>query len=239
MDIAVWSQTDIGLKRQTNQDSYLVDKDLKLFVVADGMGGHKGGEVASSIAVKTAHEITKDQRNSSNPLEGLYEVFRESSRRIYQQSLKDSNLEGMGTTMVLALIQNDQIYIANVGDSRAYLFHKPNLWQITEDHSLINEQIRAGLLSEDSIRSFAGKNIITRSVGFEEGVTCDILQRSIEYGDQFLLCSDGLTGMISDEEISSILNQSQPEEVVNKCVKKAKEHGGEDNITVVYIYISK
>ena len=169
MKFEVWAQTDVGLKRDINQDAILVDHDLNLFIVADGMGGHKGGEVASALAVETVQDVVSKKVNEAKvaPRKVLSDAYREASSRIHHKSTYDSpDLMGMGTTMVLLWEHKGRIYVANVGDSRAYLFSPPSLWQLTEDHSLINEQVRAGVISEEEAPHVIGRNVITRSVGF-------------------------------------------------------------------------
>lgn len=216
-----------------------MDHDLGLFVVADGMGGHSGGEVASSMAVQTAEEVARGLKGSSvPPREAIVKMYEEASDRIYEKAAKESKLSGMGTTMVLTYLSGSSLFIGNVGDSRAYLFRKPHLWQVTEDHSLLNEQLRAGLIREDQIRQFVGKNVITRSVGYEREVNVDILERSLRPGDCFLLCSDGLSGLVTDGKISEILNKFPLEQVVDKCVEAALANGGDDNVTVLLLAVT-
>ncbi len=237
MDFEVWGQTDVGLKRDNNQDSILVDKKLQLFVVADGMGGHRGGEVASAIAVETMQEVFEDEldeKKSFNPRELLKKAYKEASRRIYVKSTRDNpDLMGMGTTMVAAFAHKGRVYFGNVGDSRAYLFHDNNFWQLTEDHSLINEQIRHGVVDPNNPESFVGRNVITRSVGFEEIVDVDVVEREVTAGEIYLLCSDGLSGLVSNEKIAEIIKSYPPAEAVAKCIQEAKKEGGDDNISVI------
>lgn len=239
MKIDAWGKTDIGLRRESNQDSILVDEDLDLFVVADGMGGHRGGEVASAVAVETLHEMVSDQKqkgpgDSMAPIDLLVRAYEEASARIHHMStFEKPELMGMGTTLVVGLVQNNVIYIGNVGDSRAYLFQAPQFWQITEDHSVVYEQKKAGLLKKESPLITAGKNIITRSVGFEKSIIVDVIERNLEEEEIFLFCSDGLTGMVSDSRIAEILTKNDPSEAVSICVEEAKKGGGEDNISVV------
>jgi protein phosphatase len=144
----------------------------------------------------------------------------------------------MGTTMVMALAGNNRIYIANVGDSRVYLFNKPNLWQLTEDHSMINDQLRAGLLTEDQAKNYLGRNVITRSVGYERDVSPDIIERDINMGEIYLLCSDGLHGMASDFVISDIFSKWNGDDVSKTLVKAALDGGGDDNVTVMVFQIT-
>lgn len=231
-----WGLSDKGLKREGNQDSFLVEDRLGLFIVADGVGGHFGGEVASALAVETVREVVNHPRAVEfRPREVLAQAYEEASHRIYDRALQEPKLNGMGTTMVLSYVRDNKIYIANVGDSRAYLYRKPYLWQITEDHSLINEQIRLGMMNEEQARKLIGKNVITRSVGFERDVFPDLLEREISSGDTFIFCSDGLSGMVPDSEMCTILNVSNIEKSASLLLQKAIDHGGDDNVTVVVV----
>lgn len=235
MELNVWCTTDKGLKRETNQDSYLIDEQLGLFVVADGMGGHLGGEVASSLAVETAQDVV--QKNPGvHPQELLKMAYRESSHRIFDKALENApHLTGMGTTMVLAYLRGKTLYIGNVGDSRSYMFRDEMLWQLTEDHSLINEQIRAGLLNDEQARTFANKNVITRSVGYERDVDCDVIEREVQKGEIYLLCSDGLSGLVPFEDMLKIIQNVPTDKLVAKLIDQAKANGGDDNVTVMIL----
>ncbi len=241
MKFDAWYLSDKGLRRDSNQDSCLMNKDLGLFIVADGMGGHSGGEVASSIAVETVQNIFKGVEGQKNdPRETLSKAYQTASQKIYDKAANESpELAGMGTTMVVACADEKTMYIGNVGDSRCYLFNKPYLWQITEDHSLVNEQLRAGLLTEEQSKSFVGRNVITRSVGYEREVRPDILERQIEPGEIYLICSDGLSGLVTDEKISQILCNNPPEKMAKACVEQALANGGDDNVTVLIIHFRK
>jgi PPM family protein phosphatase len=240
MVFEVWGKTDVGLKRDINQDTILVDKKTSLFIVADGMGGHRGGEIASAMAAETVQEIIEEQVGSGGPIsprDTMKKAFREASRRIYIKSTRENpELMGMGTTMVSAFCFENKLYFANVGDSRAYLFKENNLWQITEDHSLVNEQIRAGILDPDGPDANVGRNVITRSVGFEEDVLVDIVERDVVPGELFLLCSDGLCGLVSNERIAEICRKNKPPQIVVKCIEEAKRAGGDDNISVIVFH---
>ncbi len=241
MKFNVWTQTDVGLKRESNQDAFLVNHDLGLYIVADGMGGHKGGEIASVLAVETVQNVVKKSfdENKNTPMKELMvHAYNEASSVIFSESEDNSSVRGMGTTMVMAFVKKNEIYIGNVGDSRAYLIREEGLWQLTEDHSLINEQIRAGLLAPEDTESVIDKNIITRSVGFELDVDCDVIVRKLQKGDNILLCSDGLTGMVTDRRIAEIFKSSKPSEVVSCLIDEAKKQGGHDNITVLLLSLS-
>lgn len=238
MKFDAWFVTDKGLRRDSNQDSSLINKDLGLFIVADGMGGHSGGEVASSMAVETVEEIMlQPDVTKKSPREVILNAYEEASRRIFDKAATERpELVGMGTTMVISYIRGKHLYVGNVGDSRCYLFKKPYLWQITEDHSLLNEQVRAGLVNEDQIQNFVGRNVITRSVGYERDVHPDIIEREIHAGELYLICSDGLSSLVPDRRISEILNQNPPQKAVQACVDQALANGGDDNVTVLALY---
>ena len=237
MRLQSWGISDKGLKREGNQDSFLIDDRLGVFVVADGVGGHFGGEVASALAVETVREVVSHPKAVEfKPKEVLVQAYEEASHRIFDRSTNDPKLNGMGTTMVMSYVRDNKIFIGNVGDSRCYLFRKPYVWQLTEDHSLVNEQIRLGMMTEEQARKVIGKNVITRSVGFERDVFPDILEREISSGDVFLFCSDGLTGMVPDDEMMSIFNANPVEKVVPIMIQRALEHGGDDNVTVLVLH---
>ncbi|HEX7674268.1 MAG TPA: Stp1/IreP family PP2C-type Ser/Thr phosphatase [Bdellovibrio sp.] len=233
-----WYLTDKGLRRDSNQDSCLINRELGLFIVADGMGGHSGGEVASSMAVETVEELMlQPNAMKKSPRELLQLSYEEASKRIFDLAANERpELAGMGTTMVMAHLRGKHLYVGNVGDSRCYLFKKPYLWQITEDHSLINEQLRAGVMSEEQVMQFVGRNVITRSVGYERDVYPDIIEREISPGEIFLMCSDGLSGLVPDQRISEILNQNTPDKAVKACVEQALANGGDDNVTVMLLH---
>lgn len=241
MKFEVWAQTDVGLKRDINQDAILVDHDLHLYIVADGMGGHKGGEVASAMAVEAVQDTVRRRfhDNKSNARKVLAEAYREASSRIFQKSAYENpELMGMGTTMVLIWAAKDRLFIGNVGDSRAYLFRSPNLlWQLTEDHSLINEQVKAGVISEEEAPHVVGRNVITRSVGFEKDVLADVLEREAIPDDLYILCSDGLSGLVQTNKLVDILSKNRPTDAIGKLVKEAKAAGGDDNISVILIKV--
>lgn len=238
MKFDAWVLSDKGRKRESNQDSVLLNPELGVFIVADGMGGHSGGEVASSLAVTCAEEVFKDPESlERSPREVIAKAYEEASHRIFDKAAKDNpELSGMGTTMVMCYIRKNHLYVGNVGDSRCYLFKKPYLWQITEDHSLINEQIRAGVLNEQQASQVIARNVITRSVGYERDIEPDVFEREIFSGETYLLCSDGLSSLVPDSRISEILNEHAPEEALKKCVEQALENGGDDNVSVLILH---
>jgi len=230
-------KTDIGQKRTNNQDSILVNPELGLFAVADGMGGHSGGEVASSMSIKTLEHAFKNKSATKLSVPDLLEKsIVECNNVIYDKSQENEGLRGMGTTLTAAKIDNDCLFIGQVGDSRLYLFRDKNLYQITEDHSQVYELLKAGLINEDSMEGFQ-KNIITRSVGYERNVSVDSFQRPLKKGDRYLICSDGLSGMVNDQQISQILHNFEIEQSVQNLVALANAQGGEDNVSVIVIDI--
>lgn len=237
MRFEVFAETDVGLRREINQDSILVDHDLCLYIVADGMGGHRGGEVASLLAVQTMQQhIRKNSKGTQVAKSLLIDAYRDASAKIHHKSTVESpDLMGMGTTMVSFYSQNGRAYISNVGDSRAYLFRDSHLWQLTDDHSLINEQIKAGVIREEDAEQVVGRNVITRSVGYERDVQTDILERELTPGDQFLLCSDGLSALVEIEKIQEICNSYKGIKIVSECINEAKKAGGDDNVSVIFI----
>lgn len=242
MNIQVWGLTDVGLKRTNNQDTFLIDPSLGLYVVADGMGGHRGGEVASALAVQTVRDVIAESHATEPGADIrllLARAFKAASSRIHQVAALKEELQGMGTTMVCALFRDGRVYVANVGDSRAYLRSKYGFWQVTEDHSLLYEHLRAGMIKEEEVPTFLSKNIITRSVGFESDVVCDIVERRVEPGERYVLCSDGLSGLVSDERIVEIMDATAPDQIVPELVSEAKKNGGDDNITVLMLVASE
>ncbi len=241
MKVKVSGLTDVGLKRDNNQDYFIVDENLGLFILADGMGGHLGGEVASQIASETIQTVVKEHSIKKTtlltPSEILQSAYSHACQAVFNQSQEDVKLKGMGTTAVSVLMGQKSLYVANVGDSRCYLIHPPYIWQMTEDHSLLNEQIRAGLVKPEQAALFTARNVITRSVGFEETVSADIVEREITEGDYLLLCSDGLSGLVSDRRICDVCLTLPFDDVAPRLVEEAKRNGGDDNITVIFIQI--
>jgi len=238
MKIRVSGLTDVGLKRDNNQDYFIVDENLGLFVLADGMGGHLGGEVASQIASETIQTVVKEnsvKKGATPPGEILQAAYSYACQAVYNRSQEDAKLKGMGTTAVSILMDGKTLYVANVGDSRCYLIHPPYIWQMTEDHSLLNEQIRAGLVKPEHAPLFTARNVITRSVGFEETVVADVVEREVTEGDYLLLCSDGLSGLVSDRRICDVCLTLPFDDVAPRLIEEAKRNGGDDNITVIFL----
>lgn len=239
-------QSDVGRKRNHNEDSLLINEALGLFVVADGMGGHAGGELASRMAVETTEsELLGGAWGGSSeeasppmgpePLERLRAAIDRACLTIFERSQQEPALAGMGTTLTALLLRGRQAFIAHVGDSRAYLIRDGEIEQITEDHSLVNEQLKAGILTEEQAKHSPYKNIITRSVGFEAHVVVDTEALPVQRGDTFLLCSDGLSNLVDDDEIALHCTKLPLEELPGALIWLANDRGGDDNITVVAV----
>jgi len=233
--------TDVGRKREHNEDNmaYVIPKDPQvmaykgaLFIVADGMGGHAAGEVASEIAVDTVSNAYY-QDDSDDVAASLLQAIRRANAAIHQRASENMLRSGMGTTCVTAVLRGNMAYIANVGDSRAYLVRRSTLRQVSQDHSWVAEQVRAGLLTEEQARTHTQRNVITRSLGTQPEVEIDLFREVLEEGDTLLLCSDGLSGMVSDEELEQTAERFVPQESVYHLIERANENGGADNITAV------
>ncbi len=241
--------TDVGRKRTHNEDSYLIDEELQLFVVADGMGGHAGGGTASRLAVETIdRELRRIREGKESPFvsasalqesplpESIRAAVERACLSIFHAAQEDPRLAGMGTTVISLLVKDEFAFFAHVGDSRAYLIRGDLIQQISEDHSLVNEQIKAGMITPEEAKHSRYKNIITRSVGFEEEVQVDVMGLVCEASDVFVLCSDGLANMLeSDRELLEIVRRHPITEVPKKLVDLANERGGDDNITVIVV----
>jgi len=254
-NVASAARTDVGMQRDHNEDNYLVDKNLNLFIVADGMGGHAAGEVASAMAVKIVHETVNGKRllleqfnRDEVPAEGLREARQEildtmveavkmASRKIWEQGQVDAAKRGMGTTLEALLIAGGYGFVAHVGDSRIYLLRANQVQQITEDHSLVNALIKEGRLRPEDAESFGHKNAVTRAVGVYETVDVDAITFDVLPADQYLLASDGLTGYLQDHEIPPFMEADQLDDVAEKFVDIANQRGGSDNITTVVVRV--
>lgn len=249
MRISVGARSDMGLVRQNNEDRFAVDLSLNLFILCDGMGGQAAGEVASKLGVDIILEHCR-QAAEDPQLEMIGEYrpeFSEASNRlasgillsnqvIHEAAGQQPSTTGMGSTVVAARLNGNVLSIAHVGDSRIYLFHEGELRQLTQDHSLVMEQVRRGLLSREEAEQSELSNVIMRALGAEETVQADLDEHWVNEGDQILLCSDGLTRMASDEQIAAILAEPRPpQQACERLVELANELGGEDNVTVVLV----
>ena len=222
--------SDAGRKRRRNEDAFVVDPPL--FVIADGMGGAQAGEVASRLAAAAFREY--HEADELDPEARLAATIQEANRRIYERSRADAETSGMGTTITAALVTGDAVAIGHVGDSRAYRLRDGRLEQLTHDHSLVGDLVRSGRLSPEEARSHPQRSVITRALGTDPDVDVDTFTVEPEAGDVYVLCSDGLTDMVEDEEIVEIVQEHASLDPAAKAlVKAANRRGGDDNVTVI------
>lgn len=235
MRIETGVRTDVGRVREGNEDSYLMDEPL--FGIADGMGGHAAGEVASSTAVE-ALSSGAARVNPDDP-ESLVALLKEANRAIFDKATKDDSLHGMGTTCTLVLIDGHKAHLAHVGDSRAYLLRDGDLSRLSEDHTLVGRMVREGQLTEEEAAKHPQRSMITRSLGIDSDVRVDLRSFDVRGGDRIMLCSDGLTSMTGEDTIKRVLQQTKsPQAAADELVDLANEAGGDDNITVVVLDLS-
>ncbi len=233
--------TDIGRKRELNEDYiYTSGQPIgalpNLFIVADGMGGHKAGDYASMHTVDRFVEVIRELGEEHGVQDAINEAVTAANAYIYQRSRENSNLSGMGTTLVLASCIGNEAIVANIGDSRLYLVNDDAMTQITRDHSLVEEMVTLGGIDREMARNHPDKNIITRAVGVKEKVAADFFEVDLTKGDKLLLCSDGLTNMLRDEEIYQIIQENKElEQAAKALIDAANKNGGRDNIAVVLV----
>ena len=234
-------QTDIGLKRENNEDVFLLNSDMDFCLTADGMGGAAAGELASKIFADTAQEIFEGQTDRSQK-EVLYRVqktFQMANQKILEHVVQNRSHKGMGCTAELLAFSDEGFILGHMGDSRTYRLRNGNFEQLTQDHTLVQQQLEDGLINEDQIRNHPLRNIIYRAVGIKQELSLDLVIGQTAVQDIFLLCSDGLTDMILDDQIQDILCLNEDiHHKVDELIEKAKAAGGNDNITVVLVAIT-
>ncbi|HSN96874.1 MAG TPA: Stp1/IreP family PP2C-type Ser/Thr phosphatase [Candidatus Nanopelagicales bacterium] len=245
--------TDVGLQRDHNEDSYAVLSEYDLYIVADGMGGHRAGDVASRMATESIADFfrTTAREDATWPFHfdtslseeenRLVAGIRVANRQIFERSLRSRDCAGMGTTVVGALFsrRKNRLYVGHVGDSRAYRVRRGTIEQLTRDHSLFNDYIMAMPDLTEEQRAELPRNVITRALGMQDNVAVDLVSDEPQPGDVFLLCSDGLTGMLSDEQILDIVQSTEDvSEACQRLIAEANEYGGDDNITALLIRFS-
>lgn len=242
--------TDAGPVRDNNEDAYFVDEDSGLFIVADGMGGHAAGEIASKLAVDTIRELLQGQldpdetrldRQVADSADVLRERLRyamnQASARIRREALSNPAYLGMGTTVCVLLIEGEQAHVAHVGDSRVYLFRGGRLSRLTRDHTVVQQEIDQGRLTPEMARRVAHRNYLTQSVGYHGPVEPDTATRPIAPGDLFILCSDGVTDPLDDTRIAELCDSADPIELAERLVRESIAEGGEDNITTIVVRV--
>jgi PPM family protein phosphatase len=227
--------TDTGKKRRRNEDDYVVEPPL--FAIADGMGGAQAGELASSLAAGAV----RSGEGAGSGESRVVDLIQEANRRVYQRSSQDAAVSGMGTTMTVALVEDDTVVFGHVGDSRAYLIRDGKLEQLTEDHSLVAELVRSGKLSPEEAETHPQRSVITRALGTDPDVDVDTFSIPTRTGDLFMLCSDGLTSMVEDEEILKTVKKHRDnlQAAAKALIRAANKGGGEDNITVLFFEIGE
>lgn len=250
MRVRYAGSTHVGMKRSHNEDNYTLLESENLYIVADGMGGHASGEIASRIAVEAVENFfidTSKDPDSTWPFKEdravnydqnlLVTGIKLANRRVYETAQGDAKLRGMGTTIVGLLIREQGCYVGHVGDSRGYLLENGTIAQLTEDHSLLNDYLKVHDLSQEEIDNFPHKNVIVRALGMKDSVTVDIHRIEPKVGQTFLMCSDGLSGMMTDEEILDLVESANGdlEKACKNLIAKANAAGGVDNVTVVLV----
>ena len=244
MGLLASGDTHIGMKRKTNQDSICLAPEHNFYVVADGMGGHNGGDIASQMSVKLLPEyIAKNKAADTNKL--LCDSVKYINQAIYKHGKENQELAGMGTTITGVMIVDAQAYIVNVGDSRTYMVNKSRLYQMTRDHSLVQEKINLGIYSREAGHKDPQKNVLVRTVGFDPELDVDTLVYKLAPNDLFIICSDGLHGKVSDEDIIYTVNKYIPnpalavqadlDQLVSNLIEQANDNGGNDNISVIVL----
>jgi len=250
MPLIASGKTDIGQKRASNQDAIYLNREINLFIVADGMGGHNGGDIASAMAVGCIPEYTLSNLND-DPISITTEAIRFANKSIWNKGAGDEKLSGMGTTAVTMFFKGETLYIGNVGDSRAYLINKNKLYQMTIDHSLVQEKLQLSIQADlgnynrEKASLDPQKNIIVRTVGFEDNIEVDTFTYKVNKNDVLLSCSDGLYGKVSDGDITFLTNKIIPdpskatqqdlEHLVDQLISHANTNGGNDNISVIVV----
>jgi protein phosphatase len=237
--------TDIGMTRKSNQDSIYLNPDIPLFVVADGMGGHNGGDIASALTVKHLPKFFLENISKFKPDELQRKAISYVNKTIKRHGEADPKLVGMGTTVVSLFFSGAHLYLANIGDSRTYLVNRSQLFQLTRDHSLVQEKLNLGLYNREQAAADPQKNVLVRTVGFEDEVEVDLFTYKVQKNDIFISCSDGLHSKVSDHDIQSIVNtiipdpssviQEQVDAAVRYLVELANKNGGNDNISVIIV----
>lgn len=247
MHITSCGITDVGLKRVHNEDNFLINDELQLFVVCDGMGGHAGGEVASAIAVHSLEEAFTTMSWEHEPgidiekltTEHMKVMVQLAGKKIFETAQKERRYRGMGTTCLAVYVQDNIAYVAHVGDSRGYLIRDHSIEQLTEDHSLVNERIRAGMMTVEEAKNHRLKNVITRSLGFENEVKVDVQTLELKKGDIILLCSDGLSNLVDAKEMGTVVIENPLQKSAQMLIQMACDGGGDDNITVVLLRVDE
>jgi serine/threonine protein phosphatase PrpC len=247
--LEVGSRTDTGRKRSNNEDNMMSvvpqDEQVRarkgaLFIVADGLGGHDKGEVASEMVVNTVKRLYYEDASNDDVTSSLLHAIQKANSSLYLDSLDGGVTErAMGTTCIAVVLQGEKAYFANVGDSRAYLVREGQVRQVSQDHSWVADQVRAGILTKEQARIHGQRNVITRCMGARANVEVDVFTETMQEGDVLVLCTDGLSGVVTDDEIGSIVQRHGAQESVEHLIAQANENGGPDNITAIVARVSR
>ncbi|UNC92783.1 Stp1/IreP family PP2C-type Ser/Thr phosphatase [Candidatus Contubernalis alkaliaceticus] len=247
MLVFLTGRTDVGQGRQNNEDCYLImdgDDSIQFFAVADGMGGHNGGEVASSMAIELGKSFFLRNKERlielsfQNVNQFITDLFEQANESVWNKALENEHLAGMGTTLTLGIIMGSHLHVGHIGDSRAYIISLGNIIQLTEDHSYVQKLVNENQLKAGEEKNHPKQNLLTRALGTDYSVEVDIYHYSLKPGDYVLLCTDGLTRMVSDEEILDIINSCPGSEAADRLISTANARGGPDNITVLLVGLS-
>lgn len=241
----VGAATDVGVIRSMNQDYYYCSEKntgIHFYIIADGMGGHKGGEVASCTSVNVVKDYIVEHywqgKYQNNRLLLVRDAFLKSNQEVFEMSEKKEELRGMGTTLTMALVEDNVLYMGHIGDSRIYLIKDGKAEKITEDHSLVEELVKNGSISQEEADNHPQKNIITRALGTQLDVEIDVVSRKLEKVDMLLMCTDGLTNMLNEKDIELIYQKiKDPQKLCNSLITEANKRGGKDNITVIAVKV--
>lgn len=248
MNLTASGKTDVGMVRSNNEDSFFLDEKLGLLVVADGMGGHASGETASSLAVNvikdyfqgTQKKIRDYDRRYSEPTNRLNQAIRLANQAVFEAAQGSLHLKGMGTTIAAVLLTGNQLSIAHIGDSRVYLIRAGNIDQLTDDHSIVNEQVKREFITKEQAAHSEMKNILTKALGIREDMQADLDELTVFGNDILFLCSDGLSNMVTDEAVLDIISsEGDPTTACDTLVNTANKNGGKDNITVIIGCVKK
>ena len=238
MRVIAHGKTDKGLVRKENEDAFCIEEDLGLLAIADGMGGHASGEVASKMAIEILREFIKNEGESLP--DRLSSGVKLANRTIFEAAQSQSQLNGMGTTLTALQLNGNRLSIAHVGDSRVYLIRGGVIEQITDDHTIISEQVARGMMTKEEAARSDMRNILSRALGIGPEVDVDMEELTVSEGDQLVLCSDGLSELISDDEIlSEVQSSKRPDLACNELVNLANQRGGEDNVTVIVAHLHR
>lgn len=240
----VFSNTNIGLVRSSNQDTFkqgVLTEGCLWTLVCDGMGGVSGGNIASALAAEVIEQELNEKLESNMDAEALrrlsFKVISAANTQVFARAVDEPALKGMGTTAVLAIVSNGKLHLSHVGDSRAYLIRNTKVWQLTTDHSFVQDLVSRGEITREEARTHPNRNIITRVVGVHSMVDSEYQQMELKPGDVFLSCSDGLSNYMTDEKLAQLINELEPENAADGLIQFALDCGGSDNVTVSIIYI--